>query len=143
MSFRVEYRTGVQATSDRIWEVVADLPGWTRWNPIFPEAGGVIAIGGALSLLERIDGRPERQIAARVQDWVPYAQLIWAERRGWHFNSVRFIEIEELAPGSCIVANGEIFSGFRGEDYLHKHRKTLRRACETMGQALRQHAEAP
>ena len=50
---------------------------------------------------------------------------------------VRYYEIEELEPGSCIIANGFIFSGFRGEGFHDKHKKTIRTACEAIGEALK------
>ena len=40
---RIEKRVGVQATSDRIWDLVADLAGWSAWNPMDTEVEGVIA----------------------------------------------------------------------------------------------------
>lgn len=142
MTRPIEHRVGVRAPAERIWEIIADLPAWNAWNPIFPEASGTIAIGGRLSLVERMPDRPERLVEARVVEWVPNAQLIWAERRGFLARSTRYIEIEELQPGACIVANGEIFGGFLGEDYGHKHRRLLRRACVELGEALRLRAEA-
>lgn len=137
MNFKIEKRVGVRAPSDRIWEVIADLPGWDQWNPIETGVSGTIAFGGVINLTERIEGLPERQITVRVADWQPNAQLVWTEKRGWLFNVVRYYEIEELEPGSCIVANGFIFSGFRGEGFYEKHRKTIRTACEAIGEALR------
>ena len=142
MTFKIEKRVGVRAPSDQIWEVIADLPGWDRWNPIETGASGAIAFGGQISLTERIEGLPERQVTGRVADWQPNAQLIWTEKRGFLFNVVRYYEIDELEPGSCIVANGFIFSGFMGEGFHDKHKKTLRNACETIGEALRIAAEA-
>lgn len=142
MSFRIEKRVGVRATSDRIWAVIADLPSWNRWNPVETEAEGAIAFGGAIALNERIPGLPERRITARVSDWQPRAQLVWAEKRGWQFTSVRYYEIEELEPGSCIVSNGFIFGGLRGEGFHDKHRKTIRAACEQIAEALRVAVEA-
>lgn len=142
MNFKIEKRVGVQAPSDRIWEVIADLPGWDRWNPVETGVAGAIAFGGELNLAERIEGLPERQVIARVADWQPLAQLVWTEKRGWLFNVVRYYEIEQLEPGSCIVANGFIFSGFRGEGYHDKHRKTIRTACEAVGVALKATAES-
>ena len=120
----------------------ADLPSWGDWNPTFPQAEGIIAIGGVLTLTETIEGLHERPVRAAINDWVPYAQLIWSERRGFQFTSTRYIEIEELAPGSCIVANGEIFGGMFGEGFFNKNKRLLRRACEEMGEALRLRAEA-
>lgn len=137
MNFKVEKRVGVRAPSDRIWEVIADLPGWDQWNPIETGVSGTIAFGGMINLTERIGGQPERQVTGRVADWQPNAQLVWTEKRGWLFNVVRYYEIEELEPGSCIIANGFIFSGFRGEGFHDKHKKTIRTACEAIGEALK------
>jgi hypothetical protein len=142
MNFKIEKRVGVRATSDRIWEVIADLPGWDRWNPMETEVAGAIAFGGQIALTERIEGLPERRVAARVADWQPNAQLVWHEKRGWLFNVIRYYEIEELEPGSCIVANGFIFSGFRGEGFHDKHRKAIRAGCEAVAEAIRVTAEA-
>ena len=55
MNFKVEKRVGVRAPSDRIWEIIADLPGWDQWNPIETGAAGTIAFGGSISLTERIE----------------------------------------------------------------------------------------
>ena len=141
MNLRIEKRVGVRATSDRIWGLLSDLSSWSDWNPVETEASGAIAFGGAINLTESLPGLPERAVVARVGDWQPYAQLVWAEKRGWQFNVIRYYEIEELEPGSCIIANGFIFSGLRGESFHDKHRRTIRGACETVGDALRIAAE--
>ena len=142
MNFKIEKRVGVRAPSDRIWEVIADLPGWDGWNPVETGVSGAIAFGGVLNLAERIEGLPERQVIARVADWQPNAQLVWTEKRGFLFNAIRYYEIEELEPGSCIVANGFIFSGFMGEGFHDKHKRTIRSACEAIGEALRLKVES-
>lgn len=137
MTFKIEKRVGVRVPSDRIWEVIADLSGWDSWNPVETGVSGTIAFGGQINLTETIAGLPGRQVIGRVADWQPNAQLVWTERRGWLFNVVRYYEIEELEPGSCIIANGFIFSGFRGEGFYEIHRKTIRTACEAIGEALK------
>ena len=142
MSFRIEKRVGVHATSDRIWGLIADLPAWNRWNPFETDVEGAIAYGGALALTESFPGLPERRVDFRIGDWRPYAQLVLSEKRGWQFNVVRYFEIEELEPGSCIVANGAYFRGLRGEGFHDKHRRTIRAAYEEIGESLRIAAEA-
>lgn len=137
MNFKIEKRVGVRAPSDRIWEVIADLQHWDSWNPVETGVSGTIAFGGQINLTETIEGLPGRQVTGRVADWQPNAQLVWTEKRGWLFNVVRYYEIDELEPGSCIIANGFIFSGFRGEGFHDKHRKTIRTACEAIGEALK------
>lgn len=137
MSFKVEKRIGVRAPAERIWEVISDLPSWDSWNPIEKQASGHIGFGGSVSLTETIPGMPERRFTAKVGDWQPNAQLVWVEKRGFLFASTRFYEIEELQPGSCIVANGFIFQGLRGELFHDAHRKALKDACEAVCEAIR------
>ncbi|HYC67158.1 SRPBCC domain-containing protein [Brevundimonas sp.] len=138
---RIEKRIGVRASTDRLWEIIADLPGWDRWNPIETSVEGTIAYGGQISLTETIESLPERRAVARVGEWQPYAQLVWMEKRGLWFRSMRYFEIEELEPGSCIVANGFIFSGLRGEMFFDKHRIRLRHAVDAVAEAWKATAE--
>jgi hypothetical protein len=139
---RIEKRIGVRAPTDRIWEVIASLDSWDRWNPIETGVEGKIVFGGTLALTETIEGLPPRKVEGRIGQWQPYAQLVWAEKRGLWFNAVRYFEIDELEPGSCIVANGYLFSGLRGEMYFDKHRKALRRAVEAVAEGWKAAAEA-
>ena len=140
---RIERRIGVRATPDQIWALIADLPGWARWNPVESELEGAIAFGGEISLTERIEGLPERRVVTRVGDWQPYSQLVWAENRGLWFRSMRYFEIEPLdEPNSCIVANGFIFSGLRGEMFFDKHRARLRHAVDAVAEGWKAAAES-
>lgn len=138
---RVEKRVGIRATSDRIWEIISDLSGWDRWNPYETAVEGTIAFGGTIALTEALPGLPERRVAGRIGDWQPYAQLVWTEKRGFLFSMIRYVEIEELEPGSCIVANGATFLGLRGELFHDKHRKAIRAAYGEIGENLRVLAE--
>lgn len=141
MDSRIESRVGVRADSQVIWDIIADLESWGRWNPHETDVSGAIAFGGAIRLTERLPGLPERIAAYGVGEWQPLAQLVLLEKRGWLFNAVRYIEIEELERGSCIVANGIIFSGLRGELFHDKHRKTIKAAYAEVGENLRTLAE--
>jgi hypothetical protein len=140
---RIERRIGVRATPDQIWALIADLPGWNRWNPVETALDGTIAFGAGITLTESIAGLPERRATTRVGDWQPYSKLVWAESRGLWFRSMRYFEIEPLEqPGSCIVANGFIFSGLRGEMFFDRHRKHLRHAVDSVAEAWKAAAEA-
>lgn len=140
---RIERRIGVRATPERIWELIADLPGWDRWNPIETRVEGVIAFGGDIALTEQIEGLPERRATGRVGDWQPYSQLVWAEKRGLWFNSIRYFEIQPLdEPNACIAANGFIFSGLRGEMFFDRNRARFRQAVDAVAERWKAAAEA-
>lgn len=142
MTLRIESRIGIKAPSERIWSLIEDLQGWNRWNPIERDVSGVITFGGQLTLTETIEGLPERQFQARIASWQPLAQLALTEKRGWQFNALRYFEIDELDRGSCIMANGLILSGFRGESFYDKHRRNLRAAFEQISGSMKQTAES-
>lgn len=142
MIFKVEHRIGVQASAERIWDHIADLSAWHQWNPVETEVEGAIAYGGRIAFNETIPGLPERRVEVRVAEWSPSAQLVWTEKRGLWFNVMRYYEIDALGPTNCILANGMVFSGLRGEGFHEKHRRTLKPALVSIGEGLRQVAEA-
>jgi hypothetical protein len=141
---RIEKRIGVRATPDRIWDLIGDLTAWRRWNPVETDLQGAIAFGGEVRATETIDGLPPRPVSARIGEWQPRAQLVWVEQRGLWFRTIRYFEIDHLeeAEAACIVANGFIFKGLRGEMFFDKHRHKLRRAVDAVGEALKAAAEA-
>lgn len=142
MNLRIQSRIGVQTSSDRIWALIEDLSWWDRWNPVETGVSGHIAFGGQIALTERVGSLPERPVQYRVAEWQPRAQLVLAEKRGWQFAALRFFEIDELEPGNCIVANGLLLSGFRGESFHDRHRRVLRAAYDEVSQAIKAAAEA-
>ena len=138
---RIEKRVGVKASPERIWELVADLSSWSRWNTVETDVEGAIAFGGHLTLTEAYEGLPERRATAQVAEWQPLARLVWAEKRGWLFRTMRYIEIEQLDRGSCILASGVRFAGLRGELFHDSHRARIRRGQESIVEGLKTAAE--
>lgn len=139
---RIEKRIGVQADSERIWDLIADLDAWDRWNPHDRDVEGAIAFGGRLHMTEAWPDHDERRATAQVAEWQPLARLVWAEKRGFLFRTLRYIEIEELERGSCILASGVLFSGLRAELHMDKHRSALRRGHAAIVEGLKAAAEA-
>ncbi|MEI7931902.1 MAG: SRPBCC domain-containing protein [Alphaproteobacteria bacterium] len=140
---KIENRIGVQASSEVLWEILSDLPAWGEWCPIYPRAEGTLRIGNRLSLTLTLPDLPEREISPRVLDWVPYAQILWADTawRSW-VTTQRFIEIDELDKASCIVSNGEQFGGFLGDLFVERRRSAMKRGFLAFNEALKARAEA-
>lgn len=139
---RIESRIGVQAPAEAIWAVLGDVENWPDWNPIYPKAVGSLRIGARLELTLALPGEVQREIEPKVIDWVPNEQILWSDITwgGW-VKSLRFIEIDEIDRGSCIVANGELFSGFVARRYGRRHRHAMRIGYGAMNEALKIHAE--
>jgi hypothetical protein len=140
--FSIEHRIGVQASADAIWQAIADLDRWHEWNPLYPQAAGTIRIGGTLELTLALPGQPPRQIAPVVLDWVPGEQLHWKlSMMGGLVKTVRYIEIEQLAETSCIVANGEILGGLMGPSVGKQMGRAIHRGFVAFNEALKARAE--
>ena len=141
MAYRIENRIGVRPSSLRIWEVLAEVSAWPQWAALYPKAEGVIGLNRPLGLTEAVPGLPPRAATVTVTDYTPEQQLIWQDRRGFLSSSLRYFEIEPLTETSCVLANGEIFSGLLGERWAMRHRRALRQAYEDLNTALKARAE--
>ena len=143
MSYRIEHRIGIAAPAEVIWDILAHVPGWETWNPLYTSASGVIRIGEALNLTLALPGQKPEVIAPRVLDWVPYEQLHWYSSAGnGLLKALRYIEIEKLGDESCIFSNGEVFSGLLGPFAAKRMRGALRAGFASMGEAMKAQAEA-
>jgi hypothetical protein len=141
--FRVEDRIGIQAPAEVIWEIVHDLPRWSQWNPTYPRAEGEIRIGNTLSVTLALPGQPHQALKPKVMEWVPNEQLHWRlSMLGGMIRTLRYIEIEALAPESCVVSNGEFFSGLMGPSLGRRMAGPVRRGFKAMNEALKARAEA-
>jgi len=113
MSFKIEHRIGVRAPPSAVWDILSDLEGWSRWNPLYPKAAGTLAIGAKLSMTLALPGASPEDIAPVVVDWVPEMQLVWRLRlMGGLITTTRYMEIESLDEGrAAVFSHGEVFDG--------------------------------
>jgi hypothetical protein len=140
---RIENRVGIQAPPEAIWEVIYDISRWSEWNPLYPAAAGQIRLGAPLDLTLALPGQAPQQIQPVIMEWVPNEQLHWRTTlMSGMIKTVRFIEIEQLAPESCIVSNGELFSGLMAKPLLKRVGRSVHRGFREMGEALKARAEA-
>ncbi len=140
---KIEHRIGIEAPADVVWEILADIPGWESWNPLYPKAAGVLRIGDALDLTVAIPGEPHRAIRPVIVDWVPRDQIHWQlSMMGGLVRSVRYLELEVLGESNVIFSNGEIFAGLLGPMIANSKRRAIRKGFAALGEALAAKAEA-
>ena len=139
---KIEHRLGVQAPAEAIWAVIADIPGWSEWNPLYPKAEGVVRIGAQLTLEMKLPVGPPI-IRPTVVDWVPNEQILWRlSVMGGLVKSLRYIEIEQLTETGCIFSNGELFQGPLGPMIVNRYRGAIKAGFAAMGEALKARVEA-
>lgn len=140
---RVEHRIGIQAPPEVIWELIRDVDGWSRWNPLYAKSSGALHIGEVLDLEVVLPGMKPQAAKATVLEWVPNEQLHYQTKGlGGLIRGTRYVEIEQLAEESCIVSNGEIMGGFLGQRLAPSLGPKIYRAIRGMNEALKEKAEA-
>lgn len=133
MRFKVEHRVGVPASAKAIWDVLSDLPRWGEWNTLYPEIHGLLRIQQRLAIGEAFPGQPDRVIRPMVVDWVPNEQILWAlSEMGGLVKRIRYIEIEHLNDGNCILSNGEVYDGLMGPRVGKARRSWLKKGFELL-----------
>ncbi len=143
MSVKLEHRIGVQAPPEAIWAVIADIEGWSFWNPIYPKAQGTLRIGSPLTLELALEGRKPEVIKPVILDWVPNEQIHWRLTiMGGLVRTTRYFEIEKLSDTGCIFSNGELFDGLLGPTAVRSLQRPIRRGFAAMGEAVKARVEA-
>jgi hypothetical protein len=143
MQRAVEFRTGVQAPAEIVWEVISDFATWKDWNPVHPRMEGEMRIGTPLRFDLVLGEAAATPVEATVQDWVPFEQLHWRTKRLRGFvTAIRYLEIENMGPQNSTFSNGELFMGPLVRWVSRDERRKLRAAYTRMGEAVRDHAEA-
>lgn len=142
MSFRIEHRIGVAAPAAEVWDLVYDLAGWKDWTGLYSEARGRIAIGETLNFTFRIGDRAPMSAVATVYDWVPEAQLAWNARLPGGIRTLRYVEIEKLSDTSCILSNGDYYSGVGAMFMSRAIRRDVRASFRRMNENAKRIAEA-
>ena len=138
-----EHRVGIQTPAEVIWGVIIDLEGWADWNPLYTRASGEIRIGSPLDMTVQLPGMKPQDLKATLLEWVPNEQLHYQiKAAGGLVRATRYIEIEELAPGSCIVSNGEIMGGLLGPTVARSLGGRVYKGLRLMNEALKEQAEA-
>ena len=142
MQRAVEFRTGVLAPAEIVWEVISDFAAWKDWNPVHPRMEGEMRIGTPLRF-DLVVGEAQAQaVEAVVQDWVPYEQLHWRTKRLNGFvTAIRYLEIEKMSDAGSTFSNGELFMGPLVRFVSRDERRRLKAAFTRMGEAVKARAE--
>jgi hypothetical protein len=143
MSVKLEHRLGIRAPAHLVWESLADLSTWREWNPLYPQAKGVVGFGERLTLCVAIEGLAPRTIQPTILDWAPDEAIHWKlSTMGGLVTSIRYLEIDKMHDEGCIFSNGELFDGLLGPTVAKRIKWKLRAGFAALGEALRDRAEA-
>ena len=127
------YRTSVpiEASSERVWDVLTDFAAWSDWNPSVPRISGDCQVGSTLRMTLAMPGRPSANVSAVVTAADPHRRLHWHGTVGGEriFAGTREFDIEPQPDGAVVVTHVEdvsgllfpVFKAVMGEAIQHHH----------------------
>jgi hypothetical protein len=133
----------IEASSQRVWNVLTDFEAYPDWNPLFPEMTGDLAVGSKLRFRITPPGGRSMKISPTVLAVTPPRELRW--RGGLPipglFSGEHSFRLEPRGEASTHLLHEEHFSGIMVPLFGGTLRKT-ERGFEEMNRALKARCEA-
>lgn len=133
----------VAAPAGIVWDIVANFDGWGAWNPLYTRAAGDAREGAEIELTVAVPGMKPMDTRARVHTVRPGECLEYGlSNMAGLLRAFRFIDIVELGPERCGIANGEIMSGPIGALVARAVGPKVGEGLRAMNDRLKELAEA-
>jgi hypothetical protein len=80
MSAELRTSVDIDATPERVWHVLTDLPAYAEWNPFVNSAEGAVVVGGRLSVsAPPVNAFVQSRLHPRVLEVAPFRRLrVWS-----------------------------------------------------------------
>lgn len=103
----------INASAERVWEVLTDLARYPEWNPQITSATGTLAPGKTIDIRLALPGRPAMNLKATIEQADAHKALTW---RGhllapWFFQGYRRFDIAPRPDGGVTVTHLEKITG--------------------------------
>ena len=144
MSKQLRTQIDIDATPERVWQVLTDFDAYSQWNPFMTQASGTPAPGQRLTIRMQPEGGRAMAFRPTVRQAVPQRQLRWLGRVlvPGIFDGEHSFTIEPLDGGGVRLAQQEDFRGVLVPLLAKSLDRHTLPAFEQMNRALKQRAEA-
>lgn len=108
--FRMEYaiNQNIRAPRDRVWSLLTDAAGFSRWNSTVQSIEGMIAQGQKINL--RATVAPNRVFNLLISEFVPNERMVWRDGAAPMFSGVRTFTLTGDADTTRFTM-AEVYSG--------------------------------
>jgi hypothetical protein len=140
----LESSIDINATPDRVWAVLTDLPHYQDWNPFITSSAGDLRVGA--TLINRMhDASGDTTFTPTVLVIRPGKELRWIGRvdPGWIFDGEHRFTLEPLGSGRTRLTQHESFTGVAVPFYDGTLRTNTLPQFQAMNAALARRAELP
>lgn len=133
----------IQATAERVWQVLSDFSSFPEWNPFIRQAEGETKAGSQLKVHIQPSGAKGMTFRPIVTSAQPSEELRWLGRliMPGLFDGEHIFTIERLGAGGVRFVQREVFKGLLVPLFARKLDTETRRGFDEMNEALKRRAE--
>ena len=133
----------IQATAERVWQILIDFASFPEWNPFIRKASGNIRVGERLEVNIQPSGARGMTFRPTVLKAEPNRELRWLGHLliSGLFDGEHSFTIEPLREGRVRFTQREVFTGLLVPLFARGLDTDTRRGFEEMNQALKARAE--
>jgi hypothetical protein len=134
--------TEIDATPERVWEILTDFPSYPGWNPFIRSIAGEAVPGAELRVTIQPPGGRAMSFKPTVREAEPQRELRWLGHLlvPRVFDGEHSLRIERIGEGRVRFVQAERFTGVL-VPLLGGTLEATRRGFEAMNEALKRRAE--
>ena len=132
----------IEASAEKVWQILADLDRWPEWNPFIHHALGKAQVGETVDITVRSTPK-DLTLYCRVTRVEPHRELCWK----YHvvapvlFSGEHHFQLEPIAANRVRFIDREIFKGLLVPLQAKDIDTNSKRGFEEMDKALKARAE--
>jgi hypothetical protein len=133
----------IQASAERVWQLLTDFASFPQWNPFIRKASGAIRVGERLEVYIQPSGASGMTFRPTVLKAEPNRELRWLGHLliSGLFDGEHSFTIEPLGASRVRFTQREVFTGLLVPLFARGLDTDSRRGFEEMNQALKSKAE--
>ncbi len=134
----------INASKEKVWNILSDLGNYAVWNPFIVQSEGQLQAGTKLKNTLQ-NGTKTIVFTPKVLSVIPNRYFDWLGSlwiKGL-FDGHHYFEIEEISPNQVNLVHGENFSGLLSSLILKQIGSETRNNFVKMNQALKTRVEQP
>ena len=145
MSSQLHTEIAIEATPERVWDILTDFAAYPAWNPFIPHISGPATVGSHLDVQLQPPGGRGMRFRPAVLAAAPPQELRWLGHTGVPglFDGEHGFRIERLAADRVRFVQEERFTGLLAPLVLRFIEGSTRQGFEAMNLALKARAEQP
>ncbi len=143
MSKQLRTQVDIDATAERVWQVLTDFRAYPQWNPFMTQVSGTPAQGERLTIRMQPEGGRAMTFRPTVREAVAQRRLRWLGHLlvPGIFDGEHSFTIEPRDEGGVRLVQQEDFRGVLVPLLSRSLDRGTRPAFERMNQAVKQRAE--